>query len=430
MNSISRIAERNGLSPHVLRAALQEVGLSMSAMDCPLASHTARRVASIIGGQALGRKADDYLLYSLYFRDVQLEEQDFLTAENAVAAEKAAQAALIRDIFGNPFRPAAIDAAWRTPTAVALAGQMYESRDFGAMPILADALQDAGCDNEEVLDHCRGPGPHVRGCWVVDLVLGKEYAVGKVSPIGRITYRDNPAATTYSVESAWERLKRWSVANLPQDDAEDRPPASEKQLREVEKAIGAELPKDVRDSYRVYDGQCGGPGVVYGLTVEPLGDCLGHWRGWEEGYGENLKDGSAADLDSSCSSFPDGYVRPVYFDRGWFPLTYDSGGNHIGVDLNPGPEGTRGQVIVFGRDDEFHTVLALSWGQLLTDLADELEAGNFRPHPPGSGRPWFDIDDPHRKHFHSVGIYWSRAKLGLRRLSAANAKLWKKWGAK
>ena len=59
-------------------------------------------------------------------------------------------------------------------TAVALARQMYESRDFSAMPILADALQDAGCDNEDILSHCRSDGPHVRGCWVVDLVLGKE----------------------------------------------------------------------------------------------------------------------------------------------------------------------------------------------------------------------------------------------------------------
>ena len=50
--------------------------------------------------------------------------------------------------------------------------QMHDSRDFGAMPILADALQGAGCD--EILNHCRGPGPHARGCGVVDLVLGKE----------------------------------------------------------------------------------------------------------------------------------------------------------------------------------------------------------------------------------------------------------------
>ncbi|HEY1191823.1 MAG TPA: hypothetical protein VGE74_29600 [Gemmata sp.] len=81
---------------------------------------------------------------------------------------------VLRDIFANPFRPAAFSPEWRTDTAVALAQRMYESRDFGAMPILADALQDAGCENEDILTHCRGGEPHVRGCWVADLVLGKE----------------------------------------------------------------------------------------------------------------------------------------------------------------------------------------------------------------------------------------------------------------
>ncbi|MBP3956761.1 hypothetical protein J8F10_15925 [Gemmata sp. G18] len=77
-------------------------------------------------------------------------------------------------VFGNPFRSVTFSPSWRTPTGGALASQMYESRDFSAMPILADALQDAGCDSADVLDHCRGPGPHVRGCRVVDLVPGKE----------------------------------------------------------------------------------------------------------------------------------------------------------------------------------------------------------------------------------------------------------------
>ena len=84
-----------------------------------------------------------------------------------------AQRALLRDIFGNPFRPVAFAPSWRSDTAVSLARGMYESRDFTAMPILADALQDAGCDDEQVLAHCRGDGVHVRGCWVVDGVLGK-----------------------------------------------------------------------------------------------------------------------------------------------------------------------------------------------------------------------------------------------------------------
>jgi len=84
------------------------------------------------------------------------------------------QAVLLRDIFGNPFRPVTFSPDWRRDTAVSLARTMYESRDFSAMPVLADALQDAGCDNDDVLDHSRTPGAHVRGCWVVDSVLGKE----------------------------------------------------------------------------------------------------------------------------------------------------------------------------------------------------------------------------------------------------------------
>lgn len=83
---------------------------------------------------------------------------------DAFRQEQEAEAHLVRDIFGNPFRPVTFAPEWRTDTALTLAQQMYESRDFGAMPILADALQDAGCDNEDILNHCRGDGPHVRGC--------------------------------------------------------------------------------------------------------------------------------------------------------------------------------------------------------------------------------------------------------------------------
>jgi hypothetical protein len=91
--------------------------------------------------------------------------ENFPTAAEAVL--------LLRDLFGNPFRRFAFNPEWRTDTALALARQMYEGRDFGAMPILADALQDVGCDDEDVLSHCRDAGQvHARGCWVVDGVLG------------------------------------------------------------------------------------------------------------------------------------------------------------------------------------------------------------------------------------------------------------------
>ena len=88
-------------------------------------------------------------------------------------SECLAQSALLRDIVGNPFRSITFFPVWRTDTVVSLARGMYESRDFSAMPILADALEDAGCGSDDILNHRRGDGPHVRGCWVVDLVLGK-----------------------------------------------------------------------------------------------------------------------------------------------------------------------------------------------------------------------------------------------------------------
>jgi len=81
---------------------------------------------------------------------------------------------LLRDIFGNPFRPIAADPSWLTSTVVSLAVGVYTDRAFDRMPILADALQDAGCENEDILNHCRQPGEHVRGCWALDLILDKK----------------------------------------------------------------------------------------------------------------------------------------------------------------------------------------------------------------------------------------------------------------
>jgi hypothetical protein len=94
--------------------------------------------------------------------------------EQIRAEEKAAQCNLLRDIIGYPYRPIALAPACRTPEVLLLARSLYEERRFEDMPVLADALEEAGCQDAAVLGHCRGPGPHVRGCWVLDLLLGKE----------------------------------------------------------------------------------------------------------------------------------------------------------------------------------------------------------------------------------------------------------------
>jgi hypothetical protein len=91
-------------------------------------------------------------------------------------AEWRRQSDLLRCVFGNPFDPVGADPScltWNDGIIPKLARSVYDDRSFHRLPLLADALEDAGCADRSVLAHCRGPGPHVRGCWVIDLLLGK-----------------------------------------------------------------------------------------------------------------------------------------------------------------------------------------------------------------------------------------------------------------
>ena len=161
-------------------ASEEQLTTAVSAADAAGAEVGVRHALGRVGLTAA--KAVIFLTPDLFVNDVLIGviQTTVLTAGGtpnseavleAYRAESEAHASLFRDIFGNLSRPVTVDSSWLTSTAVSLARQMYESRDFSAMPILADALQDAGCDSAAVLDHCRGPGPHVRGCWVVELIL-------------------------------------------------------------------------------------------------------------------------------------------------------------------------------------------------------------------------------------------------------------------
>ncbi|HWG44662.1 MAG TPA: hypothetical protein VN688_17935 [Gemmataceae bacterium] len=94
--------------------------------------------------------------------------------------ERCRQADLLRDIFGNPFSPVSTNPTWLTPSVITLAPAAYEERplpsgelDTARLAVLADALEEAGCHDTDILGHLRSPGPHVRGCWVLDALLGK-----------------------------------------------------------------------------------------------------------------------------------------------------------------------------------------------------------------------------------------------------------------
>ena len=92
----------------------------------------------------------------------------------AEATELLAQANLVRDIFGNPFQQLSVDLSRRSAATVELAQMIYDHRAIGRMYDLADALEKAGCNDVEILNHCRAVGQHDRGCWALDLILGKK----------------------------------------------------------------------------------------------------------------------------------------------------------------------------------------------------------------------------------------------------------------
>jgi hypothetical protein len=149
-------------------------------------NHTFQAVESVgytgaLAAQTAAAKASDSASFAAANASGEWSAEAWNAAE---AAEHRTQMVLLRDLFGNPFRPPpAIDPAvlaWNGGTVRRLAQCIYEERqmpegalDNARLGVLADALRDAGCDSEEILAHCRSEGPHVRGCWVVDCVLGR-----------------------------------------------------------------------------------------------------------------------------------------------------------------------------------------------------------------------------------------------------------------
>jgi hypothetical protein len=130
-----------------------------------------RCVAASIRGQAL------HAWPQLYVVEPVVEQVCIEAGDKAMRAERAAQCHLLREVFHGPRRAVYRRSYWRTSTVLNLASTIYSEARFEELPILAvlsDALEDARCDSADILSHLRGPGPHVRGCWAVDLLLGKE----------------------------------------------------------------------------------------------------------------------------------------------------------------------------------------------------------------------------------------------------------------
>jgi hypothetical protein len=88
---------------------------------------------------------------------------------------------MLGDVLGNPFDPVTFDSCWRTQNVIALASTIYEERSFYLVPTLADALELSGCNDAEILGHCRSPGEHARGCWTIDAILSEHRTLDIIS---------------------------------------------------------------------------------------------------------------------------------------------------------------------------------------------------------------------------------------------------------
>jgi hypothetical protein len=165
---------RRGLSVPAAQAAL-----AVTAVDLD-AGWVAKHVANIFSQRALLHAILRQKTRNQKYRERSRRDAESVAEEAsdmAHAAERTVQAGLLREIVGNPFRPVTVEPSWLTwmfGTVPKLAEVIYNDRSYANLPILADALEDAGCDNADILDHCRSGGEHVRGCWVLDLLLGKE----------------------------------------------------------------------------------------------------------------------------------------------------------------------------------------------------------------------------------------------------------------
>lgn len=185
----------------------------------------------------------------------------------------------------------------------------------------------------------------------------------------------------------FHRLRKSLAGSFPELLETLNPPANPALLATFEAELGCPLPRSVRESIQVADGQdleatgsiSGSGGLFYGLYFLPLEEVMREWAFWRHAEDDPTVGGNPAIL-ATMASVPPKWIKTVYACKGWVPLLSDRTGNYVGVDLDPGANGAWGQVIVFGRDFDRKCVLwngdgEGGWGKWLAAFVDELESG-------------------------------------------------------
>jgi cell wall assembly regulator SMI1 len=201
------------------------------------------------------------------------------------------------------------------------------------------------------------------------------------------------------VHHSWERIDVWAEENYPELWDQLCTPASVNDINELEYSLDCSLPMEIRESLMIHDGQERGgrpTGTIFGAMLMDCEEILDEWRNWRvvdrdylaepvsvKGASNEAGPSSAAaslgraNLQSRQDCQPEGSVQKIYSHPGWIPLVRDWGGNYIAVDLAPGPKGTWGQIILFGRDYDCKFVVSKSWAHFLAMVADDMSSPHW-----------------------------------------------------
>jgi cell wall assembly regulator SMI1 len=168
----------------------------------------------------------------------------------------------------------------------------------------------------------------------------------------------------------WQRIEQAFKAHGVDPAAYLQPGASDDALAHIEEITGQCLPEEMKEFYRVHDGQKTAVfGILFGIELLSARGIMENWQNWKDLENDGLNE----ELADSMTSKPDGFIRKLYVNPRWLPFTHDQSGNHIGIDFDPDVRGRVGQVIAFGRDDDQKKLVNSSFAEFLDTVVHQLE---------------------------------------------------------
>ncbi|EPY53974.1 cell wall biosynthesis/cell cycle regulator [Schizosaccharomyces cryophilus OY26] len=277
------------------------------------------------------------------------------------------------------FNPSRRDKQSRLPTPLqSIATSGYTGVNASQTGLLSDSRSNSTQNLSNVSSQAPTKVPYVPGSRSNELAnSAMDIQMQDISPNGT-------ASLPAPVSESWRRIDRWAEENYYELYCQLCPGATAADVDSLEYELECTLPRDVRESLYIHDGQDRGgqlTGILFGITlldIEEIEEESELWRRVAQSYAEATIAGKIDQaVASRQSSFPPGAVQCVYAHPGWIPFAKDFVGNNIAVDLAPGPAGHWGQVILFGRDQDTKYVIARSWADFLAIVAYDMENGKW-----------------------------------------------------